>query len=288
MLYDALDPLMEFNPPFINVTYHRAEYIYRHKGDDSFEKVYVRKRPGTVGICAAIQNKYKVDAVPHLTCGGFSKEATEDALIDLNFLGIDNVLLIRGDALTSESKFVPEPNGHHYTSGLVKQVKAMNNGEYLEADLKDAKPTNFCIGVGGYPEKHFEAPNLKTDLRYLKEKVDAGADYIVSQMFFDNEKYYAFVNACREAGINVPIIPGIKPITRKSQISTIPRTFHVDFPDEFAEEVLNAKDDKAVKEIGAEWCIQQSRELLKFGVPCIHYYTMSNVNTILKVVKNVF
>ena len=288
LLYDNLDPLMEFKPPFINVTYHRAEYIYRNRGDENFEKVFVRKRPGTVGICAAIQNRCKVDAVPHLTCGGFSQEATEDALIDLNYLGIDNVLLIRGDALTSESRFIADPKGHDYASGLVRQVKEMNSGKYLEPDLKNTKSTDFCIGVGGYPEKHFEAPNMKTDLKYLKEKVEAGADYIVTQMFFNNAKYFAFVEACRDAGITIPIIPGLKPITRKSQIATIPRTFYVDFPDDFAEEVMNAKDDNAVKQIGAEWCTKQSKELLDYGVPCLHYYTMSNVSTVLSVVKEVF
>ena len=288
LLYDVLDPLMEFKPPYINVTYHRAEYIYRHTHQDTFEKVVIRKRPGTVGICAALQNKYGVDAVPHLTCGGFTKEATEDALIDLDFLGIDNVLVIRGDALKSETRFTPDPGGHDYAEGLVRQVKDMNNGNYLEPDLKDAKATNFCIGVGGYPEKHFEAPNMKTDLQHLKEKVDAGADYIVTQMFFDNQKYFDFVKECRAIGIECPIIPGLKPITTKKQITTIPRTFYVDFPDELHDEIIKCSDNASARQVGIEWCIKQSKELMEFGVPCLHYYTMSSVNTMLSVMKEVF
>lgn len=283
-MYDMLDPLMEFQPPFINVTYHRAEYIYRNLGQDTFQKVFIRKRPGTVGICAAIKYRYNVDAVPHLTCGGFSQEATEDALIDLDYLGIDNVLLIRGDALKSESRFTHHPNGHMYASGLVDQVKNMNNGVYLEPDLSNARATNFCIGVGGYPEKHFEAPNGESDLKYLKAKVDAGADYIVTQMFFDNKVYFDFVKACRDIGITVPIIPGLKPIKSKKQISSIPRTFHVNFPSEFSNEILSTKTDEAARQVGREWCIQQAKELKEAGVPCLHFYTMGDSKTMVKIV----
>ncbi len=218
-IYDHLDPLMEFKPAFINVTYHRSEQVFKKKADGTFDKVEVRKRPGTVGICAAIMNHYQVDAVPHLICGGFSKQETENALIDLDFLGIDNVLIIRGDAAKNETLFEPEPDGHRYATDLLKQVINLNNGIYLEEDIRDGSKTKFCIGVAGYPEKHFEAPNLQTDLSFLKAKVDAGADYVTTQMFFDNKKYFAFVKACKEKGINVPIIPGLKPITTKKQLS---------------------------------------------------------------------
>jgi len=217
-LYQHLDPLMEFKPSFVNVTYHRSEHIFKKKADGTFEKVEVRKRPGTVGICAAIMNHYQVDAVPHLICGGFTKRETEDALIDLNFLGIDNVLVLRGDATKNESSFEPEPDGNRYAIDLLKQVDRLNNGIYLEEDIRDGFRTKFCMGVAGYPEKHFEAPNLETDLKHLKAKVDAGAEYIVTQMFFDNAKFFAFVDKCKENGINVPIIPGLKPLTNKKTV----------------------------------------------------------------------
>src|SRR5687768_8126395 len=229
-IYEHLDPLMEYKPSFINVTYHRSEHVFKKKADGTFDKVEVRKRPGTVGICAAIMNRYGVDAVAHLICGGFSKQETEDALIDLNFLGINNVLVLRGDAPRNETFFEPEPGGHKYAIELLQQVTNMNNGIYLEEDLKNAVKTNFCIGVAGYPEKHFEAPNMQTDLAYLKAKVDAGAEYVTTQMFFDNEKYFQFVKCCRDAGITVPIVPGLKPVRTKKQLNIIPRTFHVDIP----------------------------------------------------------
>src|SRR6185503_18005106 len=216
-IYEHLDPLMAFKPSFINVTYHRSETMFKKKTDGTFEKVEVRKRPGTVGICAAIMNRYKVDAVAHLICGGFTRQETEDALIDLNFLGIDNVLVLRGDAPKNESAFEPEPGGHRYAIDLMCQVMNMNNGIYIEEDLKNAVKTNFCIGVAGYPEKHFEAPNMQTDLQYLKAKIDAGAEYITTQMFFDNSKYFSFVKSCRDAGITVPVVPGLKPISTKKQ-----------------------------------------------------------------------
>lgn len=287
-IYEVLDPLMEFKPSFINVTYHRSEYIYKKRGDETFDKVYIRKRPGTVGICAAIQFKYKIDAVAHIICGGFSKEETEDALIDLSYLSIDNVLLLRGDASKNERDFTPEPGGHKYASDLVKQVVNMNKGIYLEEDSIQGYKTDFNIGVAGYPEKHFESPNLKSDMKYLKQKVDAGADYIVTQMFFDNNKYFEFVNNCKEAGIKVPIIPGIKPITAASQIHTIPRTFHVDIPDALSDAVENCKSADEIRKVGVEWCIEQSRELIKKGAPCLHYYTMGNVEAMRRIVGEVF
>ncbi|MEZ5012771.1 MAG: methylenetetrahydrofolate reductase [NAD(P)H] [Chitinophagales bacterium] len=287
-IYGMLDPLMEFKPAFVNVTYHRSEYMYKKRGDDSFEKVFIRKRPGTVGICAAIQFKYKVDAVAHIICGGFSKEETEDALIDLWYLGIENVLLLRGDAPKNERNFIPEPGGHKYALELVQQVMRMNNGKYLEEDLMDGLKTGFNIGVAGYPEKHFESPNVHTDLKYLKAKVEAGAQYIVTQMFFDNAKYFDFVDRCRKAGINVPIIPGIKPITAASQIHSIPGIFHVDIPEALSEAIEKCKTKEAVLQTGMEWCIAQSKELVAHHAPCIHYYTMGNSEVMTAIAGKVF
>lgn len=284
-LYNHMDPLMEFNPAFINVTYHRSEHVFKKKVDGTFEKVVVRKRPGTESICAAIMNKYNVDTVPHLICGGFGINETEDALINLNYLGIDNVLVLRGDAAKNEASFEPEPGGHKYALDLLKQVTNLNEGVYLEEELKNTSKTKFCIGVAGYPEKHFEAPNMDTDLQYLKQKVDAGADYIVTQMFFDNAKYYAFVNACREAGINVPIIPGLKPIYNKKQLTVLPKVFHIDLPSALSNEVAKCKTDEEVEQIGAEWLLEQSKDLQKSGVPVLHYYTLGRPGLICDVVK---
>jgi methylenetetrahydrofolate reductase (NADPH) len=286
-LWEHLDPLLEFKPSFINVTYHRSESMFKRKSDGTFDKVEVRKRPGTVGICAAIQNRYKVDAVAHLICGGFSRQETEDALIDLNFLGVDNVLVLRGDAPRNESFFEPEPGGHRYAIELMHQVINMNNGIYLEEDLKNAVKTNFCIGVAGYPEKHFEAPNMQTDLQYLRAKVDAGAEYVTTQMFFDNKKYFDFVTACRNAGITVPIIPGLKPISTKKQLTVVPRTFHVDIPAELSGEILKCKTDADVEIVGTEWLLQQSKELKEAGVPVLHYYTLGKPHIISNVVKEI-
>jgi len=286
-IFDGIDPLMEFNPKFVNVTYHREEYVYKEKENGLLEKVSIRKRPGTVGICAAIMNKYKVDAVPHLICGGFSKEETENALIDLQFLGIDNVLALRGDSIKTESSFRPDPNGHSYAVELIEQISGMNKGEYMMDDIK-LEPTNFCIGAAGYPEKHFEAMNLTTDLQHLKEKVEAGASYIVTQMFFDNKKYFAFVDACRKIGIEVPIIPGLKPIKSLNHISFLPKFFHIDYPEELSGELLKCKSNEDVQKVGVEWGIQQSQELIKAGVPCIHFYTMSNSDAVKAIASNTF
>ncbi|RTL49315.1 MAG: methylenetetrahydrofolate reductase [NAD(P)H] [Sphingobacteriales bacterium] len=287
-LYDHLDPLMEFKPSWINVTYHRSESMFKKKADGSFEKVEVRKRPGTVGICAAIMNHYKIDTVPHLICGGFTKRESEDALIDLNFLGIDNVLVLRGDAAKNETSFEPEPDGHAHAIDLQKQVVNLNHGIYIDEDIRDGGKTNFCIGTAGYPEKHFEAPNLDTDLQFLKEKVEAGADYIMTQMFFDNQKFFAFVKACRAMGIQVPIIPGLKPITSKKQLTVLPRIFHVDIPTDLSNTILNCKTDAEVETIGTTWLIQQSKELKAAGVPVLHYYTLGKPKVIRNVVKEVF
>jgi methylenetetrahydrofolate reductase (NADPH) len=286
-IYDGIDPLMEFKPKFINVTYHREEYIYKEREHGLLEKIEIRKRPGTVGICAAIMNKYNVDAVPHLICGGFSKEETENALIDLQFLGIDNVLALRGDSIKTESTFRPHKDGHAFAVDLIKQIGEMNNGNYLMDDIT-LEPTDFCIGAAGYPEKHFEAMNLSTDLLNLKAKVDAGAEYIVTQMFFDNSKYFAFVKACRDIGITVPIIPGLKPIKTLNHISFLPKFFHIDYPEELSNELLKCKTNAEVDKVGTEWGIHQSKELKAAGVPCIHYYTMSNSSTVKAIAKEIF
>jgi methylenetetrahydrofolate reductase (NADPH) len=287
-IYDILDPVMEFRPSFIDVTYHREEYVYKKRENGLLEKFSIRKRPGTVSICAAILNHYEIDPVPHIICGGFSKEETENALIELNYLGINNLLLLRGDAIKSESVFEPHANGHNYAIELVRQVHNMNKGVYLDEELQEVAATDFCVGVAGYPEKHFEAPNLKTDLKYLKSKIDAGGEYIVTQMFFDNSKFFEFVSKCRENGINVPIIPGLKPITTKKQCSTLPKIFHVDLPEDLADEIEKCKTDKEVKQLGIEWCINQSKELKESGVPCLHYYTMGNAEMTCRIAEKVF
>jgi methylenetetrahydrofolate reductase (NADPH) len=284
-IYNHLDPLMEFKPSYINVTYHRSEHMFKKRVDGSFEKVVIRKRPGTEAICASIMNKYNVDTVPHLICGGFSVQDTEDALLTLSYLGIDNVLVLRGDAAKSETSFEPEPGGHKYAIDLLKQVVNLNKGIYLEEELKGTNSTTFCAGVAGYPEKHFEAPNMQTDLMYLKKKVEAGAEYIVTQMFFDNKKFFAFQSQCREAGITVPIIPGLKPITSKKQLSIIPRTFYVDIPTDLSGEILKCKDDADVEKVGTEWLLAQSKELKSAGVPVLHYYTLGKPHIVVNVVK---
>ena len=287
-LFTHLDPLMEFKPPFIDVTYHREEYVYKNRGNGLLEKKAIRKRPGTVGICAAIQNKYGIDTVPHIICGGFSLEETENALIDLNFLGIDNVLAIRGDAIKTEPRFVPDPDGHYYAIDLIDQVVNMNKGNYLDEELQNTYPTNFCVGVAGYPEKHFEAPNMKSDLKYLKKKIELGADYIVTQMFFDNKKYFDFVESCRAVGIEVPIIPGLKPITTKNQVNVLPSIFYIDIPEELSEAVEKCKDNQAAKQVGIEWSIMQSKELMEFGVPSLHFYSMGKAEPVYRIAKELF
>jgi methylenetetrahydrofolate reductase (NADPH) len=286
-IFDGIDPLMEFKPRFVNVTYHREEYIYKERENGLLEKIAIRKRPGTVGICAAIMNKYQVDAVPHLICGGFSKEETENALIDLHFLGIDNVLALRGDSIKTESTFRPHTDGHKHAVELISQISDMNSGSYMMDDVQ-LEPTDFCVGAAGYPEKHFEAMNMTTDLQYLKDKVDAGAEYIVTQMFFDNKKYFDFVNACREIGITVPIIPGLKPIKTLDHITFLPKFFKIDYPDALSSELLKCKNNKDVEQLGIEWGISQSKELKDAGVPCIHYYTMSNSSMVKAIAKEIF
>jgi 5,10-methylenetetrahydrofolate reductase len=258
-IYAGIDPLMEFKPSFINVTYHREEVIYKERGQGLLQKIRLRKRPGTVGICAMIKAKYDVDTVPHLICGGFSREDTEDALIELNFLGIDNVLALRGDAVKNEGHFIPERDGHAHAEDLVRQITGLNRGKYLYEEEQEAAPTDLCIGAACYPEKHPEALNLATDIAYLKRKVEAGAEYLVTQMFFDNRKYFDFVERCKQEGIGVPIIPGLKPLTTLRQISFLPKTFHIDLPEEYAKGLVGCRTDEEVMALGVEWTVQQPR-----------------------------
>ena len=287
-IFDGIDPLMEFNPPFIDVTYHREEYEFKELENGLLQKKVVKKRPGTVGICAGIQNKYQVDAIPHILCGGFTKEDTENLLIDLDFLGIDNVVALRGDAVKSEIYFKPEKEGHAYASELVTQISNLNKGIYLDEDLQNSTKTDFCIGVAGYPEKHMEAPSMDSDIHFLKQKIKNGADYIITQMFFDNQKFFDFVAKCRGAGITVPIIPGLKPIATKKQLNLIPHRFKVDLPDDLIMEVVKAKDNDAVKQIGIEWCTEQSKGLVKAGIPVLHYYSMGKAENVKAIAKEIF
>ncbi|WP_291275348.1 methylenetetrahydrofolate reductase [NAD(P)H] [Flavobacterium sp.] len=287
-IFDGMDPLMEFNPPFIDVTYHREEYEFKELANGLLQKKIVKKRPGTVGICAGIQNKYNVDAIPHVLCGGFTKEDTENLLIDLDFLGIDNVVALRGDALKTETYFKPEKEGNEYASDLVKQISNLNDGIYLDEDLQNTAQTNFCIGVAAYPEKHMEAPSLDSDIHFLKQKIKNGADYIITQMFFDNKKFFDFVTKVRAAGITVPIIPGLKPIATKKQLNLIPHRFSLEMPDDLIMEVVKAKDNDAVRQIGIEWCIQQSKELVTAGIPVLHYYSMGKSDNIKAIANEVF
>ncbi|RRA97609.1 methylenetetrahydrofolate reductase [NAD(P)H] [Larkinella rosea] len=287
-LLDNIEPLMEFRPPFIDVTYHREEYIERPEPDGTIKKIVTRKRPGTVGICAAILHRFGVDPVPHVLCGGFTKDETEDFLIDLNYLGIDNVLVLRGDPAKPFDTFKPKTNGYSYASELVRQVANMNRGIYLHEGETPMTPSNFCIGVAAYPEKHFEAIDHDTDFNYLKLKIENGADYIVTQMFFDNRKYFDFVKRCRQEGITVPIIPGLKPLTTRRQLQVLPRLFHLEMPSDFVKAVEACENDTQARQVGIEWCIQQSRELTKAGVPGLHFYTMGKSDNIVKIAQAVF
>ncbi len=283
-LVSVLDDLSKYNPPFIDITSHAAEVIYEETPEGDVKVKVKRKRPGTLGICALIQHKYNIDAVPHVICNGFTKEETEDFLIELQYLGIDNVLAVKGDEQAYQKPLKLGRSVNHYAVDLVKQINDMNHGKYLEEELLDAQPTNFSVGVAGYPEKHFEAPNLKIDLMFTKQKVDAGADYIVTQMFFDNRKYFDYVEKAREIGIDVPIIPGLKIITNKNQIRSLPKDFYIDLPDELIDEILTA-DDKHVLDIGVEWTTKQAEELLNAGVPSVHFYVMQKTKPIKMVMK---
>ena len=285
-LVSHIEPLMEFNPPFIEVTYHREEYVEKLV-DGVLKRIPIRKRPGTLGICAAIMQKFKTEAVPHVICGGFTKEETEDFLIDLHYLGIENALVLRGDQEKGEDHFIPKPGGHAYANELVAQVHAMNQGILLHEET-ESLPTNFCVGVAAYPEKHFEAASLDEDLRYLKQKVDAGADYIVTQMFFNNQHYFDFVAKCRAMDIHVPIIPGLKPIATARQLEILPEIFHLEIPEALAKEVRACTTNAAIKQVGVEWAVQQGRELMQAGVPALHFYTMSKSDSVHAIASQLF
>ncbi len=286
-LYNNINPLMEFNPPFIDVTTSREEYIYLEK-EGLLDRKITRMRPGTVGICAAIKHKYNVDTVPHVLCGGFTKEETEYLLVDCHYLGIENVMALRGDAMSHQRYFEASKGGHKYATELVGQIQNLNKGKYLHDVIETNHKADFCIGVAGYPEKHIEAPSLKTDLKRLKEKVDAGADYVVTQMFFDNQKYFDFVKAAREIGVTVPIIPGIKPLAVQKHLQVLPQVFKIDLPEELLIEVDKSSTNKEIRQIGVEWAIQQSKELLQAGVPVLHYYSMGKSSNIKAIAKEIF
>jgi methylenetetrahydrofolate reductase (NADPH) len=287
-IYDTIDPLIEFDPKFIEVTYHREEVAFREYKDGSIERKILRKRPGTVGISAAIKFKYGVEVIPHIICGGFTLEETENGLIDLHFLGIKNLLAIRGDNLPGDKLFRATKGGHQYTSDLIRQVMSLNKGIYQDDELKNSSSTNFTVGVAGYPEKHAESPNFQTDIKYLKEKIDAGAKYIVTQMFFDNQMYFDFVDRCRKAGITAPIIPGLKPISTKNQLLTLPKTFNISIPEALQIEVDKCKDNKTARQVGVEWAIMQSKELISNGAPVMHYFTMGKSDNIREIAKAIF
>ncbi|MDF1612859.1 methylenetetrahydrofolate reductase [Stygiobacter electus] len=285
-LLQVLDDLVKYNPPFIDITSHAAEVMYEETPDGSLQMKVKRKRPGTLGLCALIQNKYNIDAVPHVLCSGFTREETEDFLIEIHYLGIDNVLVVRGDDHAYKKPLKFGRSANEYAIDLVKQIVDLNNGKYIEDGLLDAEPMDICIGVGGYPEKHFEAPNINIDIKHTKEKVDAGASYIVTQMFFSNKFFYEYVNQCRKSGINVPIIPGLKVITSKAQIKSLPKNFYIDIPNELAEEIEKAKPEHVV-DIGVEWAFKQVEDLLNNNAPAIHFYVMQNSTPIKYLMKKI-
>ncbi|MCD8073041.1 MAG: methylenetetrahydrofolate reductase [Alistipes sp.] len=287
-IFDAIDPLMEFSPAYINVTCHREDVKYVEREDGLLEKRVVRRRPGTVGISSALMRRYNVEVVPHIICGGLSKYDIEDALIDLDFLGINNVLALRGDCLKGERTFAPHPEGHSNASELVRQIAQMNTGNFIDCEVAECRHSRFCIGVAGYPEKHMEAPNLDHDIKFLKEKVDAGADYIVTQMSFDNGKILSFIERCRAAGIKVPIIPGIKPFSTKSQLTVLPQVFHVDLPQKLVERVEKCGDNAQVRRVGIDWAIEQGRGLIEAGIPVLHFYPMGKTDNMYQIAKELF
>lgn len=287
-LYSSIEPLMEFAPPFLNVTCHRDEVEYHENSDGTYTRMTLAKRPGTIAIVAAIMKRFSIDIVPHVICGGASKHKIESEMLDLHFLGIDNVVALRGDAIPGQRFFIPDPEGFAHTDELVGMISNLNKGRYLDPTVVNGLPTDFSIGVAGYPEKHYEAANMDTDIQHLKEKVEKGADYVITQMFFDNARYYDFVDRCRKAGITVPIIPGLKPISVARQIDLLPRSFHLDIPQDLVNEMLKAKTKEQVYEAGVAWCVAQSQDLLRHGVPAIHYYTMGKADNIRKIVKTVF
>ncbi|WBL23037.1 methylenetetrahydrofolate reductase [NAD(P)H] [Zunongwangia sp. HRR-M8] len=287
-LYDNIDPLIEFNPPFIDVTTSREEHIYIKREDGLLERKITRMRPGTVGICAAIKQKYNVDTIPHVLCGGFTKEETEYLLVDCHYLGIENVMALRGDAMKHQRYFEPTSGGHCYANELVDQIKNLSRGKYLNEVIDSGNHADFCVGVAGYPEKHLESPSLETDLKKLKAKVDAGADYVVTQMFFNNQAYFKFVEKAKQMGINVPIIPGIKPIAVKKHLQLLPHVFSIDLPQDLIDGVEACKNNKEVRQVGIEWAIEQTKELKAAGVPVLHFYSMGKSSNIKQIAEAVF
>ncbi len=287
-VYATIDRLTEFSPAYINFTSHRNETVYRERPDGLLEKKVIRKRPGTIALAAAVKYKYNIPVVPHVLCGGFTKEETENVLIEMNFLGIDDVLALRGDPQKGSRTFIPEKEGHMHTHELVRQIVNMNNGTYLEESLQDTSPTNFCIGVAGYPEKHFEAPNRQVDMEYLKLKVESGASYIVTQMFFDNNRFFRFVDECRKTGIDVPVIAGLKPVSALNDMNLLPQTFHIDMPYDLIQALKKCYTDNEAREVGIEWAVMQSKELIRAGVPGIHYYTLGRSDNVARIVREAF
>ncbi len=287
-IYDTIDTLREFDPAYINVTHHREDIKYVERPGGGLERRVVRKRPGTVGISAAIAARYGIETVPHLICGGASRFELEDALIEMEFLGLRNVLALRGDGLKGESGFRPHPEGYASAVELVRHIRSMNEGRYCDSEIENCTPTDFCIGVAGYPEKHAEAPNPGSDIAALKAKVEAGAEYVVTQLFYDNDRYFRFVADCRAAGITVPVVAGLKPFSSKRQLSLLPQTFHVDLPDDLVRAVEACRDTEAVRRVGVEWAVAQARELIAAGVPVLHFYTMGKSDNVEQIARQVF
>ncbi|HPG54906.1 MAG TPA: methylenetetrahydrofolate reductase [Candidatus Enterocola sp.] len=287
-IYDTIDNLLEFNPSYINITSHAADIVYKNMPDGSISKMVVRKRPGSVATAAAIKYKYNIEVVPHIICSGLNREEIENLLIDLNFLDINNIFVLRGDPQKGSRIFIPKEDGHDHTTSLMQQVNMMNSAKYLDDSLKNPKATQFSMGVACYPEKHIEAPNLATDIQYLKEKVNLGAGYAVTQMFFDNQKYKDFVKSCRASGINIPIVPGIKPIAALNDISLLPQIFNIDLPEDLVKEIQKCKTKEQVRELGVEWSVAQAKDLLAFGVPSLHFYSLGESDNLKKICKAVF
>ncbi len=287
-IYTAIDRLVEYSPAYINFTSHANEMVYVERGDGLLERKLLRKRPGTIALAAAVKYKYNITVVPHILCGGFTREETENALIEMHFLGIHDLLALRGDPRKGSREFIPEKDGHTHTSELVEQIIAMNQGQYLDETMRDTAATSFCIGVGGYPEKHFEAPNIAMDIENLRKKIDAGASYIVTQMFFDNEKFFTWRAALKAAGLNVPVIPGVKPVSALNDLRLLPQTFHIDMPEQLVHELRKCKTDDQAREVGIEWATEQSKGLIAAGVPGIHYYTLGRSDNIARIVRASF